>query len=111
MKSSKIAERYSFARNVLSCANKKQRNKYIKMASPEQVNALMECVRNACEGNIPFSEEEFKALKPFQKQFKKLISKRRSTQRQRKLLVQEGGFLPLLAGALLPVFAEFVLKS
>lgn len=111
MKTSKPAERYWYARKVLCCHNATKRKKYIKKATPEQVKGLVECVQNTYLGNVPLSEEELNALKPFQEQFEEILSKRRNIQRHRKLLVQQGGFLPLLAGALIPILTELIAKN
>ena len=80
-------------------ASPAQRKLLLEVASNDFITAICECCHNANLGNVPFKTREKKKLKKFAPVMRKLASKGQKYRRigqKRKLLIQEGGFLPAL---------------
>ena len=85
---------------VKDCKHK--RNHIKDVAGKELVHCICDCVLN---GNIPVSEEERKRLKKHKYCLRELV-KKKTSDKKRKHLIQEGGFL----GALIPILGGLVGK-
>ena len=84
---------------------KQKRNHTIDVAVKELVHCICDCVLNVLNDNIPVSEEEKKRLKRHKYSLRELVEKNTSD-KKRKPLIQEGGFL----GALIPILGGLVSK-
>jgi len=83
-----------------------ERKKLIQMASQGEVNACCEIILNAVKGNFDVPPRLAKLLIKNKKSCKKLLDKKVSLAKKKKILAgQTGGFLPLLIGALAPLLA------
>ena len=71
----------------------------------ELVNCICDCVHNILQGNIPVSEEGKEGFKRYKYCLRKLINKKTSD-REKKHLIQEGDFL----GSLIPTLVGLVGK-
>ena len=85
--------------------NKQKCNRIIYEGGMELVNCICDCVRNILQGNIPVNEEERERFKRHKYCLRKLINKNTSA-REKKHLIQEGGFL----GSLIPTLVGSVGK-
>jgi hypothetical protein len=88
-------------------AGEQQRKKYLTQAAPSEIHSLCECVLNVCNGNIPINKRALVRLKPYKETLRK-ISAGKGT---RKLLIQKGGFLPLIASAVLPALLGSIVSK
>ena len=69
----------------------------------ELVHCICDCVHNVLERNILLTEKEYKRLKRHRYCLRKLVDVKTSD-RKRKQLIQEGGFL----GAIFPTLVGLV---
>jgi hypothetical protein len=80
--------------------------KYLKKASVDEIHSLCECTLNVCNGNVPVSQRTLNRLKPYARSIKKISQGK--VKNKRKYLIQHGGFLPLIASAVLPIIGSLV---
>jgi hypothetical protein len=80
----------------LATAHHQKRKKIINSCSDDNINALSEIAYNTLRGNLKLTPLQLKKLKKHRVQVRKLAQKSLSAIRKRKLLHQQGGFLPFL---------------
>ena len=85
--------------------DKQKCNRIIDEGGMELVHCICDCVYNVLQANIPVTEEEKEGLKRHRHCLRELV-KRKTPDKKRKHLIQEGGFL----GALIPVLSGLVGK-
>ena len=85
--------------------NKEKRNRIIDDGGLDLVRCICDCVFNVLNGNIELKYEEKKKLEKHKDCLRKLVNKKISD-KKRKHLIQEGGFL----GALIPTLVSIVGK-
>ena len=76
-------------------------------AGPEVIQVLCECAKNTLNGNIKLSPTQYKKLKRYQKPLR-LLANKKSGIRKRKEILQKGGFLGALLGAVIPAIATIL---
>lgn len=86
---------------VLRNAKPSLRRAIIKNAEPEVIKTLCEITLNTLKGNHMPHGKIYNSLCKYKKSMRKLIHAKRSTPKQRNILVQQGGFLPVLLGSVL----------
>ena len=84
---------------------KQKRNHIIDVAGKELVHCICHCVLNVLNGNIHVNEEEKNRLKRHKYCLRELL-KKTTSDKKRKHLIQEGGFL----GALIPILGGLFSK-
>lgn len=84
----------------LSKANPGERKNIISNASPKMINTLCECCLNILRGNVPLTPTQKKKLCKHKKTIRRLANEKMSL-KNRKRVLQRGGFLPLLLAPLL----------
>lgn len=90
--------------HILSNTTKKQRDALINTASKDQIQCICDCANNFLRGNVPFTEDQIRKLKRYQKQIRILSNKNHiNIKNKKKILVQHGGFLPILLAPILSV--------
>jgi hypothetical protein len=82
---------------------KAKRNSIIEEGGPDLVHCICDCVYNVLNGNIPISEQDKKRLSRHKDTLRELVKKKTSN-KERKRLVQSGGFL----GALIPTIVSLI---
>lgn len=87
--------------HVLKNSNNVLRKSILKSASPELIKTLCEICMNILNGNCKISSKCKDSLKSYKSPLRKLISPRCSLKTKKKILIQKGGFLPSLLGAVL----------
>ena len=80
---------------------KQKRNGIIDRAGKELVHCICDCVLNVLNGNIPLKSEEKQRLRRHRHCLRALV-KKKTSDKKRKHLIQEGGFL----GALILYFLD-----
>ena len=73
------------------------RKSAIDSATPDQIKALCECAVNACSGRISIKPTQVKKLSSKEGHLIRLAYARDPIATKKKLLIQSGGALPILA--------------
>jgi hypothetical protein len=73
------------------------RKELISKANDEQVKTLCECALNVCQGRVKTSAKDLRRLKAKENNLIRLAYAPDSVETKRKLLIQSGGALPILA--------------
>ncbi len=95
--------------HLLSNAKKPQRDALINTASKDQILCICDCANNFLKGNIPFSDQDIRKLKRYQNQIRYLANnKKATTKNQKQIIVQQGGFLPLLLTPILSIVGSLL---
>jgi hypothetical protein len=86
----------------------KRRQALLESSTDAQIRCICECVYNVINGKVPFDEEEKSKLLPYRDVMTKLLDRnekrtKKFWRKKKRLLVQKGGFLPLILGPLLGV--------
>ena len=85
----------------LKKAKKHHRCSLLKTAPQELILCICDCVTNVLRGNVRLSAKQTKALRRHKAALRALVEKRKGLNKKRELLVQKGGFLPLLLAPIL----------
>ena len=85
--------------------NKEKLNRIIDDRGMDLVRCICDCVLNVLRGNIPVKDEEKKRLEKYKDCLRELV-KKKTSDKKRKHLIQEGGFF----GALIPILVGLVGK-
>jgi len=93
-----------FLKTVLKSKSVKRKNLLLN-ATKDNIHCLSEIAHNTCKGNIPYKRTALKRLKKFKLHVRRLAKKRLPFSRKKRILLQHGGFLPLLIE---PVIAALV---
>lgn len=96
--------------HVLSKCNQTQRRGILQGADDKLIKAICECALNVVKGNIPLTPYHKRKLIAHKNIIRTLADKKKSLQSKKKILVQKGGFLPLLLNAIVPTIASLLLK-
>lgn len=86
---------------VLKDANPKLRKAIIQHADPQVILTLCEISHNTLYGNNKICKSMKNKLRKYKRHLRNLSSSKRSIGSKRKILVQQGGFLPHLIGSIL----------
>jgi len=105
-KAIKIARRSIGERNVcllktLCFLKKNQRASFLRSADNKLIKCIQECIFNTLKGNVPLGCNEKKRLAKHKSVLRRVAVKRGNWKAKRKLLVQQGGFLPYLIAPIL----------
>ena len=73
----------------------------INESKTDLINLLSQCALNILNGNVPLNKRHKRRLKKYASGLRKLASKKTSL-KSRKSIIQQGGFIPALLGAVLP---------
>jgi preprotein translocase subunit Sss1 len=92
---------------VLSKAKPKLRKVILKNADEDLIIAICACILNFMNGNIKTDEKVKKSVKKYKHILRKVLKPTRIDQKQ-QVLVQKGGFLPLLIPTILSGILSFL---
>lgn len=94
----------------LSKCNCRFRKHILKKAPKDLVYSICELVHNILQGKVPLNKEQFNKLKRHRSTLKRLASKKggRKLKEKREILVQRGGFLPLILGPLVGIASSLI---
>jgi len=106
----RIHRNRDFFQSLLKCT-KKQRDKKIKAATKDNIDALSEAALNTLKGNVPLHSALKSKLKRHCTKIRNLAHKGISRKKKKLLLVQEGGFLPLLIPAVLTAIGSLAARA
>ena len=102
MKKSPLIKKHGSKVMAMMQATPQTRKKLVKDSPSEVINCVSECCQNVLKGNVHLSSAQKKKLYPNRQHLRRLASKSIS-------LNQKGGFLSLLAPALLPLLGKAVI--
>ena len=86
---------------VLRDAKPKLRKILLQNVNDSVIQAINEIALNTLKGNIELTPEQKIQLKKYKNELRFLRCSKRKVASKRKLLVQKGGFLPILIGTVL----------
>lgn len=87
--------------HILKNASPKLRKNILKQAKPHLIKTLCEICMNTLNGNMTISKSQKLRLKKYKTTLRNLSSPKVKLARKRNILIQKGGFLPVLLGSLL----------
>ena len=96
---------------LLKTAPPKLRKAILANSKSEVVKTLSECSLNLLRGNVKLTPCKKKKLQKHRVHLRKLADKRVSLTSKKKAIVQQGGFLLPLLGAVLPTIASLIFKQ
>lgn len=97
-KKKNLKKQYHFLR-ILAHSHPAQKRALVQTANNDQISSLCEVCVNILNGNIPVNVRK---LRKYKNILRLLSNKRESTQKKKRILVnQSGGFLPLIAPAII----------
>jgi hypothetical protein len=90
-----------------SCSNCKRKT-ILNQASPDLIQCISEVAFNITKGNIPISNLQKRKLLPFKDDLRYLSKKSHTSLKQKRKVIQKGGFLPLILTPLLSVVGSIL---
>ena len=109
MKKSPLIKKHGSMVMAMMQATPQTRKKLVKDSPSEVINCVSECCQNVLKGNVHLSSAQKKKLYPNRQHLRRLASKSISVKKKKHILNQKGGFLSLLAPALLPLLGKAVI--
>jgi hypothetical protein len=96
--------------DLLVKAKKRQRDALINTATSDQLQCICDCATNILNENIPLTECEIKKLLRFQKHIR-YIANSEDRIGNKKVVIQKGGFLPILLTPILSAAASLLTET
>jgi len=100
-----------YALQVLKTADPKLRKAILANCKSELVKTLSECSLNVLRGNVKLTPCQKRKLRKYRVHIRKLADKRVSLTSKKKAIVQRGGFLLPLLGAVLPTIVSIIFRQ
>jgi len=85
------------------------KKEYIRKCDREFVDCVSECAKNVIKGNVPLTDRQMTNLRRKRHDLRALSKKKTSLRHKRKIL-QKGGFLSALLPPVLAVLGSLLLK-
>jgi hypothetical protein len=98
------------ALQLLKTATPKLRKAIISNSISELIKSIAECILNVLYGNVTLTECGKRKFRKHKTVLRTLVDKRVPLIRKKKIIVQRGGFLLTLLGAVLPALATLLFK-
>ena len=76
--------------------NKKRRDSLVNLATPEEIRAITEIVKNCLVGNVPLHGDCLSRMKRHRKKLRLISQRRYPVKRKKTLIKQTGGILSAL---------------
>lgn len=105
---SKILKNNIDSLKVLARANKKQRKAIVDTANSELILCICECVFNILNGHVKITAGNKKKLARYKSVLRRLATRDCPVNDRRKLIIQKGGFLPILLSPILNVAGQLL---
>jgi len=80
----------------------------MKHADKDLVRCLCECIQNVTLGNVKIGRQRRKKLAKHKGVLRRILNRKTSVGRKRKLLGQTGGFLPLLLAPIIGLAGSLI---
>ena len=88
----------------------KAKREYVRKCDREFVDCVSECTKNVIKGNVPLNGRQMKKLHRKRQDLRALSKKKTSLRAKRKIL-QKGGFLTALLPPVLSVLGSLLLQN
>ena len=118
MKNKLLILKYVKFANILDCLEElnglvkeksiEKRKKLLSVVKNCVIDAISEISLNCLKKNFPLKESTHKRLFPYRESLRKISNRRSSNKIRRKILIQKGGFLPLLIEPAISFIAAIV---
>ena len=89
--------------NTLAHCSPHQRKLLIKTADKGFIDAICECVVNVIRGNVKLSSTQKRTLAKQKRFLRKLADRKTALKERKRILIQRGGFIGLIARLVAPV--------
>ena len=109
MKKTPLVKKHGSMVMAMMQATPQTRKKRVKDSPSEVIRCVSECCHNVLKGNVHLSSAQKKKLYQSRQHLRRLASKSISVKKKKQILNQKGGFLSLLAPALLPLLGKAVI--
>lgn len=96
---------------VLKTNNAKLRKAILQNGNDDLIKTIIEIIFNTLNGNTKLKTKDQNLLKKYKKELRLISSSNGSVKSKRKVLVQKGGFLPVLLASLLGGFIGKLLEN
>jgi len=83
----------------------KARREFIRKCDKDFIDCVSECARNLLKGNVPLTKRQMTDLRR-KRQDLRALSKKKTSMRAKRKIVQKGGFLPALLPLVLSVLTS-----
>lgn len=95
---------------TLHQCNPAEKKQLLKVARPELVNAICDCVHNVLQGKVNISNHHKRRLKAKKNILRQLVDRKSKSIQRKRILTQHGaGFLDSILGPVLKTLAGLVL--
>jgi len=88
----------------------KARKEYVRKCDRKFVDCVSECAKNIIKGNVPLSDRQMTRLRRKRQDLRALSKKKTSVRAKRKIL-QKGGFLTALLPPVLGVLGSLLMQN
>ena len=88
----------------------KAKRQYVRKCDTEFVNCVSECAKNLIKGNVPLNNRQMTNLRRKRNDLRTLSKKKTSLRTKRKI-IQKGGFLTALLPPVLAVLGSLLLQN
>jgi hypothetical protein len=96
--------------DLLVKAKKPQRSALINTASNDQLQCICDCAVNILNENIPLTDSQYRKLSRVQKHIR-YIANSKDQLDNKKVVIQKGGFLPILLTPILSAAASLLTET
>jgi hypothetical protein len=86
--------------HLLAKSKKSTRDGILKGADGKLINAICECCKNALYGDVHHTPKRKRQLQQHKRWIKAVLNKKTGLKRKKAILIQRGGFLPIVLSAL-----------
>ena len=93
---------------VLHDSKPTTRKALLTVANQDLIDTICECLKNILLGRIKISSELLKKLERRERVLKEIYSNKTNITRKKQLLIQLGGFLPVIIAPLLGIAASVI---
>jgi hypothetical protein len=90
---------------TLAKASKTIQRSLLSNASKDLVMTLVQCARLILKGDVQLTERQLNALRPYELMLKRFVASRTPI-KERKQLVQQGGFIGMLLKPMIPALLK-----
>lgn len=106
-----ISQKHTDILRALYYLNPEQRRALLKKADTQLVRYICECALNVLQGNIPLTKGHKSRLRKHAGVLRKLVKPTGTFATKKKIIVQQGGFLPVLLAPLIgTILANLISK-
>lgn len=89
--------------------NKAEQKHFLKIARPETINTLCDCIHNILKGKVNLTQDQKRKLSSKKKILRKLTDRKNKVPQRKKLLIQHGGgFLNYILGPVIKTIASIL---